>query len=136
MLNHIYYCISFARYSAGYAAYMHIHHEIDYIEFSVTNIAEAKHFYSKAFDWEFTDYSSTYVGIKGRDKEIGGFTQVAEVRKGGVLAVLYSHNLEEGVISVRTAGGTILKEIFSFPGGRRFHFHDPSGNELAVWSDT
>jgi len=114
---------------------MPIHHAIDYIEFGVTEMAEAKRFYHEAFSWEFTDYSPTYAGIQGSDGEAGGFTVVDMVQCGGPLVVLYSENLEESLDAVRRAGGVIVKDVFSFPGGRRFHFHDSQGNEVAVWSD-
>lgn len=112
----------------------HRHHAIDYIEFGVTDMAEAKRFYAAAFGWTFTDYGPTYAGIAGDGKEMGGLTTDAEVRGGGPLVVLYSSNLDSSLAKVRDAGGRIVKEPFDFPGGRRFHFADPSGNELAVWS--
>ncbi len=114
---------------------MHTHKEIDYIEFCVTDITEVKHFYAKAFGWKFTEYSPTYVGIKGSKKEMGGFTVVGKIKQGSILPVIYTNNLEESMKAVQRTGGTIVKNIFSFPGGRRFQFNDPSGNTLAVWSD-
>ncbi|MGE3402840.1 MAG: VOC family protein, partial [Vicinamibacterales bacterium] len=114
---------------------MHTHHDIDYVEFTVRDLAAAKRFYSAAFGWEFTDYGPEYAGIKGKDREPGGFRQSDDVRTGGPLPVLYSHDLETSLAAVRSAGGTITTEPFDFPGGRRFHFKDPSGNELAVWSE-
>ena len=114
---------------------MHTHHSIDYIELAMLDSAKTKDFYSKAFGWEFTDYSPTYIGIKIQDREVGGFTQTAKVHTSSTLVVLYSKNLEESMQAVLNAGGTISKDIFPFPGGRRFQFLDPSGNELAVWSD-
>lgn len=113
----------------------HSHHAIDYIEFTVKDAAEAKRFYGAAFGWRFTDYGPDYVGIQGDGREMGGFRQESEVKTGGPLVILYSADLEGTLFKVREAGGQILKEPFSFPGGRRFHFSDPSGNELAVWSD-
>ena len=114
---------------------MNIHHAINYIEFSVSDIAKAKTFYTTAFGWTFTDYGPDYAGIKRHDGEgeVGGIRKVDKPALGGPLVVLYSDNLEASVASVRAAGGKIVKEIFSFPGGRRFHFTDPSDNELAVW---
>ena len=115
---------------------MPTHHAIDYIEISVTDVAAAKRFYGAAFGWRFNDYGPGYAGIlgQGSDAEVGGFAQVDEVRAGGPLVVLYSNELEETVTAVERAGGRIAKSIFAFPGGRRFHFCDPAGNELAVWS--
>ena len=73
-------------------------------------------------------------GIQGGDREVGGLRRADDVRLGGPLVILYSDDLEASLAAVRSAGGTIVQEPFSFPGGRRFHFRDPSGNELAVWS--
>ncbi len=119
------------------ASRSHQHHAIDYIEISVTDLAAAKRFYGAAFGWQFTDYGPTYVGIKGADPEgpeMGGFAETTEVRSGGPLVILFSQDLDASLAQVRAAGGTISTEPFDFPGGRRFHFVDPSGNELAVWA--
>ena len=113
-----------------------VHHEINYIEISVTDMEQARQFYSSAFDWKFTEYGPEYAGIQRKGGgETGGICLVDEVTTGGPLVILYSISLEASQSSVEKAGGKIVKEIFSFPGGRRFHFQDPSGNELAVWSD-
>ncbi len=112
----------------------HTHHEIDYIELSVTDIGEAKRFYSGAFGWQFNDYGPGYAGIQGEGREVGGLVQSESVHPGGPLVVLYSDDLDASLQAVRDAGGGITKEPFEFPGGRRFHFADPSGNELAVWA--
>ena len=114
-----------------------VHHEFNYIEIPATDIEVAKQFYNDAFGWEFNDYGSDYVGIRKQqsDGECGGICRSENVTNGGPLVILYSINLESSYASVRDAGGTITKEIISFPGGRRFQFGDPSGNELAVWSD-
>lgn len=114
---------------------MHVHHSIDYIELSVRDLAAAKRFYSKAFDWEFTDYGPGYAAIQGAGREVGGLVQTDEARTTGPLVILYSENLDASLKAVVGSGGTILKEPYAFPGGRRFHFADPSGNELAVWSE-
>jgi hypothetical protein len=113
---------------------MHTHHAIDYIEFTVRDLAAAKQFYTEAFGWAFTDYGPEYAGIQGPDGEVGGLRQADEARTGGPLVVLYSTDLEASLAAVRAAGGSIEKEPFAFPGGRRFHFLDPSGTELAVWA--
>lgn len=117
---------------------MERHHRIDYVEFAVTDFAAAKAFYGAAFGWEFTDYGDAYVGIRGgpEGREAGGFALVEELRGGGPLVILYSDDIETSVRSVRDAGGTISAEVFDFPGGRRFHFVDPFGNELGVWTET
>lgn len=114
---------------------VHTHHAIDYIELAVTDIAAAKRFYSAAFGWRFTDYGPDYAGIQGEGREVGGFRQVPRVQVGGPLVILYSRDLDATVALVRRAGGRVVKEPSPFPGGRRFHFADPSGNELAVWSE-
>ncbi len=114
---------------------VHVHHAIDYVEFQVTDLPAAKRFYGAAFGWSFNDYGPGYAGIVGPEREVGGLAVADEVTTGGPLVVLFSENLEGSVAAVRDAGGTITKEPFSFPGGRRFHFRDPSGNELAVWSE-
>jgi predicted enzyme related to lactoylglutathione lyase len=113
---------------------MHTHHAIDYIEFTVRDLAAAKQFYTAAFGWAFNDYGPAYAGIRGRDGEIGGLSQAAPLRLGGPLVVLYSDDLEASMSAVRAAGGVVVQGPYPFPGGRRFHFTDPSGNELAVWS--
>jgi predicted enzyme related to lactoylglutathione lyase len=115
---------------------MHTHHAIDYIELSVTDLAEAKRFYTAAFGWRFNDYGPSYAGIQGPEREVGGLAQVdGEVTAGGPLIVLYSDALDASVTAVERAGGRIVAPPFDFPGGRRFHFSDPSGNVLAVWGE-
>ena len=101
------------------------HHDrsIDYIEFKVADMARSKAFYERAFGWAFTDY--------GPADEIA-----AEIRgPGGPLVVLYGADLTEIMERVEAAGGRIVKPLFDFPGGRRFHFADPDGYELAVWTE-
>ncbi len=110
------------------------HLSIDYIEINVTDIEVAKDFYRQAFGWAFTDYGPGYCGIQGESKEMGGFNLVDVVRGGGPLVVIYSDQIEETYEAVKSAGGTIVTETFEFPGGKRFQFSDPSGNELAVWT--
>lgn len=116
------------------AAQGHAHHAIDYIEITVRDLADAKRFYGAAFGWAFNEYGPVYAGIQGAGREMGGLAQGDEVRTGGPLVVLYSDDLDASLTAVREAGGAISKEPFEFPGGRRFHFTDPSGNELAVWT--
>lgn len=110
------------------------HNRVDYIEFLTTNIDDTKKFYSAVFGWKFTDYGPEYTSFND-GRLAGGFAVAPEVSSGGPLVVIYSTNLEETVEQVSANGGKLVKEIFEFPGGRRFHFADPSGNELAVWSD-
>ena len=107
---------------------------INYIEFHAKDLDAIKQFYSQAFGWTFTDYGPAYTSFS--DSGIaGGFEQSDAQVVNGALVVLYHADLEEILEKVRAANGSIVKEIFSFPGGRRFHFRDPAGNELAVWSD-
>lgn len=112
----------------------HTHHAIDYIEITVSDVAAAKRFYGEAFGWTFNDYGPGYAGICGGTREQGGLAQGEARKAGGALVVLFSSELDATLGAVKAAGGTIVKEPFTFPGGRRFHFADPSGNELAVWA--
>lgn len=107
---------------------------IDYIEFPGTDIAKTKAFYSQAFGWKFTDYGPDYTSFED-GRLAGGFNKELPVAHGGVLVVLYASDLAATEAKVRAAGGKIVKDAFAFPGGRRFHFADPNGNELAVWSE-
>jgi uncharacterized protein len=115
---------------------MHIHHAIDYIEISVRDVAEAKRFYAEAFGFEFNDYGPDYAGIRGPEREVGGLCKAETVTMGGPLVVVFSDDLEKTLAGVVAAGGRITVEPFAFPGGRRFHFADPSGNVLAVWAES
>ena len=112
----------------------HRHHSIDYLELAVTDMGAAQRFYTEAFGWEFTQYGPDYAGIKKPGGEAGGLRKEASVTRGGPLPVLFSQDLDATLAGVRGAGGEICAEPFEFPGGRRFHFLDPSGNELAVWA--
>lgn len=110
-----------------------IHEQVQYIEFLSPDLSRIKQFYTDAFGWMFTDYGPTYTAFSGNHVD-GGFTEGEPVR-GSILVILYSAHLEKSEAAVKAAGGVIEKEIYSFPGGHRFHFTDPDGNELAVWSD-
>jgi uncharacterized protein len=108
--------------------------QMDYLEFPATDIEATKRFYGAVFGWNFTDYGPDYTSFS--DGRLGGgFTTSATPARGGVLVVLYAKALEETRRKVIEAGGSITTETFEFPGGRRFHFADPNGNELAVWSE-
>ena len=107
---------------------------IDYIEFSVKSVPDTKRFYRNAFGWKFEDYGPDYASFSD-GRLSGGFQTAAKPRTGGPLVVIYAAELEAMEKKVAQAGGVIVRPIFSFPGGRRFHFTDPSGHELAVWSD-
>ena len=114
--------------------------QIDYIEFPATDIEATKRFYEQVFGWKFQDYGPDYTSfLDGR--LAGGFNKDAHPaapsgsKASGPLIVIYAASLEGIYGEVKSAGGKIVKEIFGFPGGRRFHFTDPNGNELAVWSE-
>lgn len=107
---------------------------INYIELASTDIEQSKAFFGNAFGWTFVDYGPEYASFDDGVMS-GGFRKEESVTAGGPLVILYADDLEATRDRVARAGGTIVKEIFSFPGGRRFHFTDPSGNELAVWSE-
>ena len=107
---------------------------IQYIEFQATDIEKMKKFYSTVFGWTFTDYGDDYTAFEDSGVS-GGFGKTDSVTKGGPLVVLYNQKLELAKENIIKCGGIISKDIFAFPGGRRFHFTDPGNNELAVWSD-
>jgi predicted enzyme related to lactoylglutathione lyase len=105
---------------------------LNYVELPATDIAKAKAFYEKAFGWSLTSFGPTYAGTTTGDVDLGLQADKAEAPK-APLAIVETKDLEAALKSVTAAGGKITKPIFAFPGGRRFHFTDPSGNELAVW---
>jgi predicted enzyme related to lactoylglutathione lyase len=107
---------------------------INYVEFKAKDLEKIKDFYSKSFNWTFTDYGPDYTAFSESGLE-GGFEQSDTEISNGALVVLYHDNLELIMNRIIESNGLISKDIFSFPGGRRFHFIDPAGNELAVWSD-
>ncbi|MGB5244936.1 MAG: VOC family protein [Woeseia sp.] len=116
---------------------MAAHEKINYVEFPASNIEKTKAFFGNAFGWAFVDYGPDYASFSDQGID-GGFYRSnlsATTARGSALIVLYSKDLEQTQSNVAAAGGTIVKPIFSFPGGRRFHFIEPSGNELAVWSE-
>jgi hypothetical protein len=115
------------------------HHAIDYVELTVTDLEAAKRFYAAAFGWRFTDYGPGYAGFRdgaGGPAERGGLRLADEVGTGGgPLVLLFSADLDATVDAVTGAGGRVVNGPYDFPGGRRFHFTDPSGNELGVWAE-
>ena len=115
---------------------VHRHHAVDYIEIPVV-VAAAKAFYGSAFGWTFNDYGPDYAGIQdpARSAEIGGLAKTDAVRAGGPVVLLFSEDLDASVDAVVAAGGRIANGPYEFPGGRRFEFTDPSGNELGVWAE-
>jgi uncharacterized protein len=115
-----------------------VHHAINYVEITVTDMDAAQRFYGTAFGWRFTDYAPAYAGIQahGGDGEVGGLSLGQNVEPGGPLVLLHSDDLDVTVAAVKDAGGTIAEEPYAFPGGRRCTFFNPSGNRLGVWSTT
>ena len=112
------------------------HEKINYIEFPAKDLELTKSFFSTVFNWQFTDYGPDYTAFSNSGLD-GGFYKsdlVVSTTTGSALVVLFSEHLEQTIDKVKQAGGKIIKPVFSFPGGRRFHFSDPNGNEYAVWS--
>ncbi len=116
-----------------------INEHINYLELPAKNIIATKMFFSKVFNWIFTDYGDEYSAFSSEEAGInGGFyksKKTAKTKNGSVLIVIYSTNLVKTQNKIIQTGGIINKAIFSFPGGERFHFLEPSNNEFAVWSD-
>ena len=110
---------------------MRVNGMIDYVELPGDNLGEIKRFYAAAFGWRFVDYGPAYVALEGAGLD-GGFNGHPEATE-KPLVILYAEDVEAMQAEVAAAGGRILKPVYSFPGGRRFHFADPAGNELAVW---
>jgi predicted enzyme related to lactoylglutathione lyase len=106
---------------------------IDYVEIVVRDVGRAKQFYGDVFGWPFTDYGPEYAAFN--DGRLDGGFRTGEPKPGGPLVITYAVDLEATQQRIERAGGTVVEPIFGFPGGRRFHFTDPDGNELAVWSD-
>ncbi len=110
---------------------------INYLELPCANIAKTKTFFSDCFNWQFTDYGEEYTAFDAQGFTGGFYKSIncSTQATGGCLVVLLSDNLEESLAKVKANNGIIIQEIFDFPGGRRFHFTEPSGNEFAVWSE-
>lgn len=116
---------------------MNQHEKINYVEFPSKDLQVSKTFFTTVFGWSFVDYGADYTAFSKQGID-GGFYRsglTASTKNGGALIVFYSNDLENTQLKIENAGGTIIKPVFSFPGGRRFHFADPNGNEYAVWSD-
>ncbi|RBY87192.1 VOC family protein [Blastococcus sp. TBT05-19] len=114
------------------------HHSIDYVELTVLDLQQAQRFYADAFGWVFTAYGPEYAGFRapGSEREAGGLRlDPAGPRAGGPLVLLFSTDLDATAAAVEAAGGSVVEGPYPFPGGRRFHFRDPSGNELGVWAE-
>jgi uncharacterized protein len=110
---------------------MHEHHSFDYVELPAADLDRSRDFYRTAFGWRF-NYEDQYASIIGSDgDEVGG---LAAIPGSCPLVLLFSEDLDASLRAVEAAGGTVTTPPFDFPGGRRFHFTDPSGNELGVWA--
>lgn len=113
------------------------HEKINYVEFPAKDIPATKTFFTSVFGWSFEDFGPEYTAFSNAGLD-GGFFQsdlVVSTSNGSALIVFYSQELEQTLAKIENAGGSVIKPTFSFPGGRRFHFGDPNGNEYAVWSD-
>ncbi len=113
------------------------HHTVNYVELSVSDLTDSGEFYRAAFGWQLTGYSPAYAGFRddsASDEERGGLA-VSSESPGRPLVLLYSDDLDATLRAVEAAGGVVTQGPYRFPGGRRFHFADPSGNELGVWAD-
>ncbi len=116
---------------------MNEHEKINYVELPARDIETAKDFFTTVFGWSFVDYGPDYTAFSNAGVDGGFFKSKLTVstKKGSALIVFYSKDLEQTQSKIKHAGGAIIRPIFLFPGGRRFHFSDPNGNEYAVWSD-
>jgi predicted enzyme related to lactoylglutathione lyase len=116
---------------------MPVHETINYVEYPARDLSATKRFFQEAFGWTFADYGPDYAAFSSQGLD-GGFYKsdlAAQTSNGSALIVFYSERLEDTLAKIVAAGGEIVRPVFSFPGGRRFHFTEPSGNEFAVWSD-
>lgn len=117
---------------------MNQHEKLNYVEFGAKDLNSTKHFFSVVFGWDFIDYGPEYTAFSNQGLD-GGFYQsdaCSQTESGGALLVFYSADIKATLDKVRNNGGMIVRPIFEFPGGCRFHFLEPSGNEFAVWSET
>ena len=111
--------------------------KIDYLEIPSSDLPASKSFFTSMFGWQFTDYGDEYCSFED-GRITGGFyksDQTASYAEGSVLIVFFANDLEAALQKVVDSGGSVVRDVFSFPGGRRFHFADPTGNEFAIWSD-
>ena len=116
---------------------MNEHKKLNYVEFAASDLAATKTFFASTFGWHFVDYGDEYTAFSDQGLD-GGFYKAdlaSNPKSGGALLVFYSDSIESTLEEVKQNGGKIIEEIFDFPGGCRFHFIEPSGNEFAVWSE-
>jgi predicted enzyme related to lactoylglutathione lyase len=110
--------------------------KLDYVEFPARDLKATQAFFNSVFGWDFENFGPDYCAFSGQGLD-GGFYRSAlysSAQNGSALLVFYSDDLEATLVAVEQAGGRIVKPVFDFPGGRRFHFSEPSDNEFAVWS--
>ncbi|MDI3246195.1 VOC family protein [Pseudoalteromonas agarivorans] len=113
------------------------HEKLNYVEFPACDLTATKSFFTNVFNWQFTDYGPEYTAFSGQGLD-GGFFKAplkSLTQHGAALLVFYSNDIHATFKKVAQYGGKIVKPIFEFPGGFRFHFTEPSGNEFAVWSE-
>ena len=117
---------------------MNEHEKINYIEFPSSDLQRTKAFFTEVFAWSFKDFGPEYIAFNDQGINAGFYKSdlCSSTANGAALTVFYSQDLEATQDKIVNAGGTIIKPVFSFPGGRRFHFTEPAGNEFAVWSDS
>ncbi|RBW66660.1 VOC family protein [Vibrionales bacterium C3R12] len=117
---------------------MNVHEKLNYVEFGAKDLAATKAFFSSVFDWSFVDYGPEYAAFSNQGLDGGFFKSDAcsQTSTGGALLVFYSADISATESKVLKYGGAVVRPIFDFPGGCRFHFVEPSGNEFAVWSET
>ena len=116
---------------------MNLHEKINYVEFPSKDLAATKAFFQSVFGWSFVDYGPEYTAFSNQGLDGGFFKSdlASSSQNGAGLVIFYSNQLEATLAKVQRAGGSIIRPVYSFPGGRRFHFTEPSGNEFAVWSE-
>lgn len=116
---------------------MNQHEKLNYVEFCATDLDATKAFFKSAFNWAFVDYGPDYTAFSGQGLDGGFFrgSRCATSEQGAPLLVFFSKDLTATLAKVEQAGGVIVKPVFEFPGGQRFHFTEPSGNEFAVWAE-
>ena len=116
---------------------MTVHEKLNYVELPSKDIVQTKAFFNKVFSWEFEDFGPDYTAFADKGLNGGFFKseQASLTKNGAALLVFYSDDLEGTLARVERAGGIIIQGIFAFPGGFRFHFTEPGGNEFAVWSE-
>jgi predicted enzyme related to lactoylglutathione lyase len=116
---------------------MNLHEKLNYVELPAKDLEATKAFFQSAFGWSFVDYGPEYSAFSDQGLDGGFFKSdlASSSENGAALIIFYSNQLEATLAKVEKAGGSIIRPIYSFPGGRRFHFTEPSGNEFAVWSE-